>query len=86
MASLYNIARCKGQNDGKAHQGHRHGQVNAAKSEVAPITAGRIAPPMMAITISAEPTLRCSSLSPSIPSAKMVGNITDMKKLLATRA
>jgi len=53
-------------------------------SERAPITAVRTAPPMIDMTINAEPSLRSESPSPSTPRAKIVGNMIDMKKLLAT--
>ncbi len=43
------------------------------------------APPMIAITISEPPSLAVSP-SPRIPWAKIVGNISDMKKLVSSRA
>jgi len=52
-------------------------------SETAPIIAVNTAPPMMDMTSSAEPSLRSASAMPSTPRAKMVGNMIDMKKLLA---
>ena len=41
-----------------------------------------VPPPMMDMTINAEPSLRSASSSPSTPTAKMVGNMMDMKKLV----
>lgn len=55
-------------------------------SDTAPITAVSSAPPIMDITSNDEPSLRASSCMPSRPSAKMVGNITDMNTLAATSA
>src|ERR1700729_3294219 len=48
-------------------------------SAIAPITFGKIAPPMMAITRKEDALLaRCPR--PKMPSAKMVGNMMDIKK------
>jgi len=55
-------------------------------SEIAPMAAVKMAPPMMAMTSSAAPSLRSESPRPSTPAAKIVGNMMDMKKLLATSA
>ena len=48
-------------------------------SATAPISFGRIAPPMIAMTMNAEAFL-ARAPSPKMPSAKMVGNMIDMKK------
>ena len=50
-----------------------------------PISGVRIAPPTMAITIR-EPPILVLGPSPLSPSAKIVGNISDMKKLVSTIA
>ena len=50
-------------------------------SEMIPIKGVNTAPPMMDITIN-EPASFVFSPRPFIPSAKMVGNISDMKKLV----
>src|SRR5208337_3440102 len=51
------------------------------RSATAPISLGRIAPPMIAMTIYAE-SLLARAPSPKIPSANIVGNMIDMKKYL----
>jgi hypothetical protein len=57
----------------------------ALASEIAPITAVSTAPPMMLITRNDDPVL-VSGPRPFIEPAKMVGNMIDMKKLVAARA
>ncbi len=56
----------------------------ALRSEIAPITAGNSAPPIMLITRNDDPVL-VSGPRPLIELAKMVGNMIDMKKLVAAR-
>jgi hypothetical protein len=48
-------------------------------SAIAPITFGRIAPPIMAMTRK-EDALFARCPRPKMPSAKMVGNMMDIKK------
>src|SRR5690349_3335488 len=55
------------------------------RSAMCPINGGATAPPTIDITISDEPSLVYSP-SPRIPSAKIVGNPTDMKKKVANIA
>ncbi len=56
-----------------------------ATSASQPMSMGMMAPPTMAITMKAEALLVCGP-SPWMPSAKMVGNMIDMKKKLAKSA
>src|SRR5277367_669042 len=50
-------------------------------SKIRPMMGVKIAPPMTAITIS-DPPIFVFGPSPFNPSAKIVGNISDMKKLV----
>src|SRR5579859_1815212 len=52
------------------------------RSETRPMITGRMAPPMIDITSSEDPSL-ASGPSPFSDKAKMVGNMIDMKKLVA---
>jgi hypothetical protein len=62
---------------------HSIGTINARDrsdmSAIAPITFGRIAPPIIAITRN-EDALFARCPRPKMPRAKMVGNMMDMKK------
>src|SRR6202011_4976998 len=49
------------------------------RSATAPITFGKIAPPMIAITMN-DDAFFAHRPRPKIPSAKIVGNMIDMKK------
>src|SRR5215469_14447927 len=60
-------------------------QLMPAKPESAPMAGVNTAPPTIAMTSTEEASLRTSP-RPLTPSAKMVGYITDMKKLLAMSA
>ena len=57
----------------------------ALKSETKPISAVNTAPPIIAIITSDEPALVCEP-RPLTLSAKIVGNISDIKKLVDARA
>ena len=48
-------------------------------SEIHPMNGGKIAPPTIAITINEDAFFVCSP-NPFIPSAKIVGNMIDIKK------
>ena len=50
-------------------------------SDIKPIIGGKTAPPTIAMTINDPPSLVFSP-SPLIPNAKMVGNMSDIKKLV----
>src|SRR5690348_6786633 len=60
-------------------------QLMPARPERAPIAGVNTAPPTIAMTSTDDASLRASP-SPLTPSAKMVGYMIDMKKLLAIRA
>src|SRR5690348_2556373 len=81
-------ARCTANRSTAAKQpsGTSIARAMPAMSETAPVSAVSTAPPMIAITSSEAPSLRSLSLKPSTPSAKIVGYITDMKKLASTSA
>ena len=52
------------------------------RSDISPVRGGMMAPPIMDMMRNDEPS-SVSSPRPSIPIAKMVGNMMDMKKLVS---
>ena len=68
----------KGDN-GKTEHRHDESARHVELSATAPISFGRIAPPMIAMTMNAD-AFFARAPRPKMPSAKIVGNMIDMKK------